>query len=563
MNRVLQLSGRRLLRESGLALVLAAIVLIYLPGLGGGFVIDDRTYFTDNDILPSLKPWQLGRILLEPSNYWGEHLPVRDFLFVLEHWLFGRNTVGYHCVSLALYLLCGVLLYRLSAAFYLQLRGDRAGERAGPAALMVTALFLFHPAHVECVAYIGGQKDLLFMVFSLAVLLLFQLAVTRNRLSDWRWITGTTLIYYLAILSRPMSLATGLLVAILLGYVFRKDLRRAALALLIWGALNAPALLALRYSINTARAFQGNPSQFLEITFLQRIGRAFRILGEHAVLAVRPWPRNFGYPFDPLGGIDLSFWIGVIVISIFLALLIARRGSPSTLAMLVFLTFLIPTLQLLVPLNNAAIYDRYISLALLGPIILLEDLCTLASSADRRLSRLPSFVLVLATLAFCVATLRHVPTFQSDVAQSEHAYGLYPEWPSAPFAYAYALIEDGRLDEALELTRREESFERPPWVRRFFLGWIQLEQGRVDSAISTLSQSAFQVMRGGFQAYPNIPLGEALIRRGDDRMAVRILKYGLDAPIYNPLAYYRARKMLESIGVDPGSRANRRMPNPD
>ncbi len=64
-------------------------VMLYLQSLWGGFVWDDRTYFIDNDILPSLKPWDFRQIFLEPSNYWGELLPVRDFLYVIEYNLFG------------------------------------------------------------------------------------------------------------------------------------------------------------------------------------------------------------------------------------------------------------------------------------------------------------------------------------------------------------------------------------------------------------------------------------------------------------------------------------------
>ena len=80
--------------DSYLLVLLTLTLIIYLPALNSEFVIDDRTYFLDNDLLTSLKPWQLAKIFLEPSNYWGELLPIRDLLYVVEYNLFGKKSDG-------------------------------------------------------------------------------------------------------------------------------------------------------------------------------------------------------------------------------------------------------------------------------------------------------------------------------------------------------------------------------------------------------------------------------------------------------------------------------------
>jgi hypothetical protein len=236
----------------------------------------------------------------------------------------------------------------------------------------------------------------------------------------------------------------------------------------------------------------------------------------------------------------------------FLVSLICRRKRLLTLGLLIFLVFLFPALQLFVPLRNASIYDRYASMALLGPIVLVEAVCRMAASSHQRLKIVPLLVFAVLAVILGTATVRYVPAFRNDVAQTAHAHSLYPDWPSAAFNHVYALIEDGQLQRALELAERERSFNQPPWVRGFFRGWIELEQGHLDAAIRTLSPSAHQVMQGGYQAFPNIPLGDALIRRGKTDAAIEILRYSLDAPTYNPLEYYRGRRMLESLGIDPG-----------
>ena len=75
----------------GLLLLLGLVVAVYISGLGGDFVIDDRTYFIDNDLLPALRPWSFAGIFLRASNYWAELLPVRDFFYVLQYQLFSDS----------------------------------------------------------------------------------------------------------------------------------------------------------------------------------------------------------------------------------------------------------------------------------------------------------------------------------------------------------------------------------------------------------------------------------------------------------------------------------------
>ena len=57
-------------------------ILIYIPALQGEFILDDITYFK-NDLFSRLTPYDLKAIFLETSNYWGEHLPLRDYIYVL------------------------------------------------------------------------------------------------------------------------------------------------------------------------------------------------------------------------------------------------------------------------------------------------------------------------------------------------------------------------------------------------------------------------------------------------------------------------------------------------
>lgn len=159
--------------------LLGLTILIYSSALTGEFVWDDRIYFIDNDILPNLKPWNIKEIFLLPSNYWMEFLPVRDFLYVVQYSLSGQVPYTYHIVSLLLYIITALVIYIGFSSFYNDFVGQKEQlfssiSNSNLSALIVTSLFLLHPVHVEAVAYISSQKDILYSLFSLISVIFLQ-----------------------------------------------------------------------------------------------------------------------------------------------------------------------------------------------------------------------------------------------------------------------------------------------------------------------------------------------------------------------------------------------------
>ena len=61
-------------------ILFALAFLIYYPSFKGEFLLDDKTYFIQNDILTNLTALDFKEIFLIPSNYWGELLPMRLFV---------------------------------------------------------------------------------------------------------------------------------------------------------------------------------------------------------------------------------------------------------------------------------------------------------------------------------------------------------------------------------------------------------------------------------------------------------------------------------------------------
>ena len=148
--------------------LLLAVLLLYGPALGFGYVWDDEIIILKNaDLQRQELSWALlGRPVLADSSYF------RPLVF-LSWWLEFRalgalSPVLSHGVNLGLFYLTLLLVYRLLQ----QLLPGSPQQRQAWAALG-TLLYLCHPVQLEQAVWISGRFDLLANLFLLAALLLF------------------------------------------------------------------------------------------------------------------------------------------------------------------------------------------------------------------------------------------------------------------------------------------------------------------------------------------------------------------------------------------------------
>jgi hypothetical protein len=556
------------------------VTAIYWNSIHGNFIWDDRTYFIDNDVLPHLKPWNVKEIFLQPSNYWGEHLPIRDFLYVLEYNLFGLNTMGYHLVSIGLYALVCSMVYLFLRSFYLNVaknrllrsarndktegtRNDRKGNviarspesirddeaiSSDTRAFLVTLLFATYPVHVECVAYISAQKDLLYSLFSLVAMYAFYRFLNTSESKRASLLVAGILSYYLALLSKPTAVALAIFIPLL--YLLSDSSKKPGFikTLIVWVILNLPAVLWILKSIQLKEAYFGSTAAVYSLSFFGRMIRALKIFGAHTALGLKPYPLSFGYPFDSSTSFDANLLIGIItMIVIAVLILFFRKDYPIVSGSCLFILLLFPVLQLHGSLTNLSIYDRYLFIPVLGIAIIMERLLRLLPLALNHLRIVYLSVIFSVVLVFTAITISYIPTFRDDIASTKNTYERFPEWPGSSFNYVYSLIEGGRLNEAYAITLKEKTFSSPLWVQGYFKGWILLEKGMIDNAISELQIPSILAASGGYFPYPNIPLARALILAGRESEAIRVLQEVFKSPIYQPLEVYEAKKLFKKI----------------
>jgi len=189
-------------------LLLAGLVaLIYANALRNDFVFDDYYLILQNRGIQSLAQypkalqWDAQRSIALPSDRGVTHRPLRTALLAVQFHFFGLNPLGYRAVNLLLHILNGWLVF----AIFRTVLG-----RPWPA-LFAALLFVVHPIQTEAVAYVSGQRDVLFTTFYLAGFLSF---LQYRATTDVRWLGAVALAYLLGLLSKEMAITLPLLCAV-------------------------------------------------------------------------------------------------------------------------------------------------------------------------------------------------------------------------------------------------------------------------------------------------------------------------------------------------------------
>lgn len=183
------MTGRE--RRDTLFLVVLAFAVSALS-FRNGFTLDDRPIVADNLRVHSLV--NLWHVFAE--TYWPPEVgaalyrPLTILLLTVQ-WALGHGAPWvFHLVNVALYVVTVILVFHLARRFL-----------PSPVAWLTAALFAVHPVHVEPVAGVVGQPELLVALLVVAATIRY-LDLRRAGFPDWRAVVGLSSIYLLACLSK-------------------------------------------------------------------------------------------------------------------------------------------------------------------------------------------------------------------------------------------------------------------------------------------------------------------------------------------------------------------------
>ncbi len=417
------------------------IIGCYLPGLSGDFFIDDRGYTLNNPAItdtPIAQFWQLFTTMPEM-----EYLPIRDLSYLLDYQLFGDNPFGYKLHNFLLFLLLTLAVWLFSRRL-LQLLIPLQ-PYLFQLALVLTALYMLHPSHVESVSWIAGRKDLLAALFCFLSLWLFAIALQHQQVGQayWKPLLFSSLAFGCGLLSKSVVVPLG---GFALFLAFWLNLQREGWYRGLAGALtiSSPLLLlsmlgvVLHSWIGATVGIAHDWQQLNVQVQSEPFSLASYILLSLVKIASWPFALRLQYDVFPATGSEWWAWLQIGLIWLLLLWAVVRviqRGSPCWLGLVMLLLFLSPYLQW-VPFDTWSLAsERFLVIGVFG--LMLSLLLLLL----RLPSRLYYGVLAIIVVAFSLQSMWRVEQWGGD-GQSLIVSG----WQREPDYFASAALRIRNVD---------------------------------------------------------------------------------------------------------------------
>ncbi|HEY5998287.1 MAG TPA: tetratricopeptide repeat protein, partial [bacterium] len=465
---------------AGAVLLVLLSAAVFHAAAGFGFVaFDDEEYVVRNPrVLAGLTAdgaaWAMRTATL------GSWYPLTWLSLMLDVQLFGPDPRWLHRTGLALHTLAGVLLFLLL----------RSLTGAGGRSLLVAALFIVHPLHVESAVWISERKDVLSTCLWLAGALCH---VRYARRPSPARLVPVAVFFALALAAKPMAVTFPLTLLLIdfwpLGRLRGEGLRRA---LLEKAHLFAGAAVAAAFTFRS-QGLAGAINAVTPIPLAARLANAATSLAWYCARTVWPSDLAFFYPHPGSGAPLVPAAIAAAAAAAATALFLRNwRRSPAHLTgWLWFLATLAPVIGV-VQVGAQARADRYTYVPLIGLFVMAAWLAP-SRWRGRRGAAVAAGAAASAWVALLgVAAHAQAAQWRDTRTLAEHASRVAPSWMAIEHL-AVAAVLDGRLDEGLSLIRR--AFELSPSNPQvhYNLGWVHERRGEIPEALSWYRRAASEM----------------------------------------------------------------------
>ncbi len=431
--------------------IIAFIVLAYWPSLDVPFVFDDFHNIVTNDAVHPERWSELVAPFQEERGV--RSRPFGKFTFAVNYLADGLNPTGYHLVNIAIHIVNAVLLYALLLAL------TRA-PRSPPALARNAALFAFgaaliwalHPVNTQAVTYVVQRLASLAATFYLLAMLLFVLWRTGRVRTPIAW-AGIAASFVLGFLTKEhtVTLPAALLlvdVAFFAGWRRRHSILVAALAV-------AAIPLLITYGHATLE-YLTEPSPRRGFSALERLMTQGRVIAHYLSLIV--WPDHgrlqVDYDFAVSRGllqppVTVLAWAALAAVTF--AAAVGLRRQPWLCAGWLFFMLAIAVESSIVMIELAFEHRVYLpSLLLVAGILAPAYSHATSPRAARGLALVA--IAVAGLLAFQTVERNREWVDQGELWKADMKRGA-SQFRSA-LNSAYALVRQGRPDEALDILER-------------------------------------------------------------------------------------------------------------
>jgi tetratricopeptide (TPR) repeat protein len=475
----------------GLGLVLvAAVVVAYLPALRAGFVWNDDTYVTEN---PTLDGVQGLRLIWADPRANEQYYPLVFASFWVEKRLWGLHPFGYHLVNVLLHAASALLLWWLLRRLGL------------PGAWLAAAVFALHPVCVESVAWVAERKNTLSLFLTLlaahaylASLDARAASVQRGRKvqSELRWHRHPGTLYAAALVSFALALlaktTASLLPAVLLVILWWKRGR------LRWADVRP---LVPFFAVGLALAWN---TAWLEKTMVRasgvewslsppgRVVLAGRVLAFYVGKLI--WPVDLAFIYerwvvDPRAWLQWLPALAALAVLAVAWMLRQRLGRGPLAGVLLLGGVVFPAMGFFnvyaMRYSYVADHFTYQAVAVFAAVVVC-GIATLLAGRPPALRRAAGALLVVALAVLGMLTFRQSRVYRDQDTLWKDTLAKNPGCFMCHTNYGYSLYARGRVAEAIEHFEQSLRLKPDNVPTLLNLARVEEQRGRLDEAIARL-----------------------------------------------------------------------------
>ena len=464
-----------------LAVVLAAGVLAYVPGLSAPFIFDDLTSIPQNPHIRQL--WPIHDAMSAPPGTTVAGRPIVSLSLAVNYAVVGLDVRGYRVFNLVVHLMSTLLLFGIvrrtlrSCVF-----GQGQCARADRLALAAAALWMIHPLHTECVTYVVQRTELLVGLFYLLTLHCCVRGCASPRRA-W-WSTAAVVSCALGMASKEV-MVTAPLVVLLYDRTFVSGTLRDALS----HHKGLYAGLAATWLILAALVWSGQRAETVGshhgLSALDYLRTQSNVVLWYLRLSFRPGPLSIAYDDWPVA----RQWgdcigAGLVVVALLIATVWVSRRRPAAGFLGAWFFLILAPSSSFVPIATEIAAERrmYLPLAAVAVLVVVGGWQVLERVCKRVLhGRVPAgWIGVGMTLALAAAL------------------GHWTAQRNGDYRTARSIWEDTVVKRPRSATAHMN------------LGNVQFEEGDSDEAVRHYAK-ALQVKPGFAEAHYN--LANALVER--------------------------------------------------
>jgi protein O-mannosyl-transferase len=434
------------------ALVLLILVLaIYLQSLWFGYVNYDDALILDKRWILSRKLSWDGLLQMFSLQGKGSYQPIRHLAFAVVYYFWGTAPFGYHLFNVLFYfanLWVVFLLLRKLLRYSGRFENNRKLELWAWAG---TVWFAVHPIHVESVAWMVANKEMLAGFFYFSALLCYLQSWERE--FSWSYYLLSWVCLSLGMLSKP-SVASLPLVIIAFELVYRRrvfNLKMFALRILPFLlVVGAGAVYYIFFTAAFTDILHGS-LKIHSLSFATVLAKYIKILLLPINLCASYPPPFFMGEYNYRLVIYLMLDLGIFAA---LAYSLIKGRKSIAFAILFFLLNLVPVSGIF-PIS-IFMADRYLYFSSLGFVF--AGLVLLSGFWDRlkddtlarRLFAVGSGLALLFLVSLSTIRCRD---WKDGLSLWYSAVSTYPTFQFNHYAFGKSLLQGGYLDEAVEAFR--------------------------------------------------------------------------------------------------------------